>query len=121
MDKDSRMLVISGPNAGGKSITLKTVGLLQVMLQSGLLVPVAPGSKMSFFHAVLTDIGDNQSIENQLSTYSYRLKRMKHSSMYPTEDRLCCSTSLEPDRIPIWAEHWPKCFLKSCITEDRSV
>jgi DNA mismatch repair protein MutS2 len=78
MDKDSRMLVISGPNAGGKSITLKTVGLLQVMLQSGLLVPVAPGSKMSFFHAVLTDIGDNQSIENQLSTYSYRLKRMKH-------------------------------------------
>jgi DNA mismatch repair protein MutS2 len=78
LDKDSRMLVISGPNAGGKSITLKTVGLLQVMLQSGLLVPVAPGSKMSFFHAVLTDIGDNQSIENQLSTYSYRLKRMKH-------------------------------------------
>jgi DNA mismatch repair protein MutS2 len=78
MDKDSRMLVISGPNAGGKSITLKTVGLLQVMLQSGLLVPVAPGSKMSYFHAVLTDIGDNQSIENQLSTYSYRLKRMKH-------------------------------------------
>ena len=78
MDRDSRMLVISGPNAGGKSITLKTVGLLQVMLQSGLLVPVAPGSKMSFFHAVLTDIGDNQSIENQLSTYSYRLKRMKH-------------------------------------------
>jgi DNA mismatch repair protein MutS2 len=78
MDKDSRMLVISGPNAGGKSITLKTVGLLQVMLQSGLLVPVAAGSKMSFFHAVLTDIGDNQSIENQLSTYSYRLKRMKH-------------------------------------------
>jgi DNA mismatch repair protein MutS2 len=78
MDKDSRMLVISGPNAGGKSITLKTVGLLQVMLQSGLLVPVASGSKMSFFHAVLTDIGDNQSIENQLSTYSYRLKRMKH-------------------------------------------
>jgi DNA mismatch repair protein MutS2 len=78
MDKDKRMLVISGPNAGGKSITLKTVGLLQVMLQSGLLVPVAPGSKMCFFVSVLTDIGDNQSIENQLSTYSYRLKRMKH-------------------------------------------
>lgn len=78
MDKFSRMLVISGPNAGGKSITLKTVGLLQVMLQSGLLVPVNPNSKMSFFQQVLTDIGDNQSIENQLSTYSYRLKRMKH-------------------------------------------
>ena len=78
MDKDHRMLVITGPNAGGKSITLKTVGLLQVMLQSGLLVPVAETSRMSFFTAVLTDIGDNQSIENQLSTYSYRLKRMKH-------------------------------------------
>jgi DNA mismatch repair protein MutS2 len=78
MDATSRMLVISGPNAGGKSITMKTIGLLQVMLQSGLLVPVAHGSRMSFFTAVLTDIGDNQSIENQLSTYSYRLKRMRH-------------------------------------------
>ncbi|MFN0031243.1 MAG: endonuclease MutS2 [Flavobacteriales bacterium] len=77
MDAGSRMLVITGPNAGGKSITLKTVGLLQVMLQSGLLVPVALGSRMSFFASILTDIGDNQSIENQLSTYSYRLKRMK--------------------------------------------
>lgn len=78
MDKFSRMLVISGPNAGGKSITLKTVGLLQIMLQSGILIPVDPSSKMCFFHDVLSDIGDNQSIENQLSTYSYRLKRMKH-------------------------------------------
>ncbi len=77
MDKFSRMLVISGPNAGGKSITLKTVGLLQVMLQSGLLIPVNPNSKMCFFQQILSDIGDNQSIENQLSTYSYRLKRMK--------------------------------------------
>jgi DNA mismatch repair protein MutS2 len=78
MDKYSRMLVISGPNAGGKSITLKTIGLLQLMLQSGLLVPVDPNSKMCFFQQVLTDIGDNQSIENELSTYSYRLKRMKY-------------------------------------------
>jgi DNA mismatch repair protein MutS2 len=78
MDKFSRMLVISGPNAGGKSITLKTVGLLQVMLQSGLLVPVNPNSKMFFFQKILTDIGDNQSIENELSTYSYRLKRMNY-------------------------------------------
>ncbi len=78
MDKTSRILVISGPNAGGKSITLKTIGLLQLMLQSGLLVPVDPNSKMCFFQQILTDIGDNQSIENELSTYSYRLKRMKH-------------------------------------------
>lgn len=78
MDKFSRMLVISGPNAGGKSITLKTIGLLQLMLQAGLLVPVNPNSKMCFFQQILTDIGDNQSIENELSTYSYRLKRMQH-------------------------------------------
>jgi len=78
LDKFSRMLVISGPNAGGKSITLKTIGLMQLMLQSGLLVPVHPNSKMSFFQRILSDIGDNQSIENELSTYSYRLKRMKY-------------------------------------------
>ena len=77
MDKFSRMLVISGPNAGGKSITLKTVGLLQIMLQAGLLVPVQENSKMCFFNTILSDIGDNQSIANELSTYSYRLKRMK--------------------------------------------
>lgn len=77
MDKFSRMLVISGPNAGGKSITLKSIGLIQVMLQSGLLVPVHENSKMCFFQSILSDIGDNQSIENELSTYSYRLKRMK--------------------------------------------
>jgi DNA mismatch repair protein MutS2 len=77
MDKFSRMLVISGPNAGGKSITLKSIGILQIMLQSGLLVPVHKNSKMCFFEQILSDIGDNQSIENELSTYSYRLKRMK--------------------------------------------
>lgn len=76
LDKFSRMLVISGPNAGGKSITLKSVGLLQVMLQSGLLVPVHPNSTMFLFDNILSDIGDNQSIANELSTYSYRLKRM---------------------------------------------
>jgi DNA mismatch repair protein MutS2 len=78
LDANSRMLVISGPNAGGKSITLKTIGLLQIMLQSGLLIPVHENSKLCFFQQILTDIGDNQSIENELSTYSYRLKRIKH-------------------------------------------
>lgn len=76
LQPDKRIIVISGPNAGGKSITLKTVGLLQVMLQSGFLIPVDPKSEFCFFDRILTDIGDNQSIENHLSTYSYRLKMM---------------------------------------------
>jgi DNA mismatch repair protein MutS2 len=75
---EGRIIVISGPNAGGKSITLKTVGLLQVMLQSGLLIPVHERSKVCLFDRVLSDIGDNQSIENHLSTYSYRLKQMNY-------------------------------------------
>ena len=72
----NRIVCISGPNAGGKSITLKTVGLLQLMIQSGILVPVHPKSEMFFFDKIMTDIGDNQSIENHLSTYSSRLKKM---------------------------------------------
>ena len=73
---EERIIVISGPNAGGKSITLKTVGLLQIMMQSGMLIPCAEGSELCYFNRILTDIGDNQSIENHLSTYSYRLKKM---------------------------------------------
>lgn len=78
LEKDSRIIVISGPNAGGKSITLKTVGLLQVMLQSGMLIPVHERSYVCLFDRILSDIGDNQSIENHLSTYSYRLKQMNY-------------------------------------------
>lgn len=76
LTEQNRVLCISGPNAGGKSITLKTVGLLQLMIQSGILVPVHPKSEMFFFEKLMTDIGDNQSIENHLSTYSSRLKKM---------------------------------------------
>lgn len=75
---NSRIIVISGPNAGGKSITLKTIGLLQLMLQCGLLIPVHERSETFLFDRILTDIGDNQSIENHLSTYSYRLKNMNY-------------------------------------------
>ena len=78
LHQEHRIIVISGPNAGGKSITLKTVGLLQLMLQSGMLIPVHERSRVCFFGQVITDIGDNQSIENHLSTYSYRLKNMKY-------------------------------------------
>jgi len=78
LNNKQQIIVISGPNAGGKSITLKSVGLLQVMLQSGLLIPVHEKSETYIFERILTDIGDNQSIENQLSTYSYRLKNMRN-------------------------------------------
>lgn len=78
LEKSNRIIVISGPNAGGKSITLKTIGLLQLMLQSGLLIPVHERSETFLFDRILTDIGDNQSIENHLSTYSYRLKNMNY-------------------------------------------
>ena len=78
LNEKQQIIVISGPNAGGKSITLKTIGLLQIMVQSGLLIPVDERSQTYIFDTVLTDIGDNQSIENQLSTYSYRLKNMRN-------------------------------------------
>ncbi|WP_397362708.1 DNA mismatch repair protein MutS [Olleya sp. R77988] len=78
LHQSSRIIVISGPNAGGKSITLKTVGLLQLMLQSGMLIPVHERSVVSIFDRIISDIGDNQSIENHLSTYSYRLKQMNY-------------------------------------------
>jgi DNA mismatch repair protein MutS2 len=78
LNEKQQIIVISGPNAGGKSITLKTIGLLQLMLQSGILIPVDERSQTYIFDTILTDIGDNQSIENQLSTYSYRLKNMRY-------------------------------------------
>jgi DNA mismatch repair protein MutS2 len=78
LDEKNRILVISGPNAGGKTVTLKTVGLLQMMVQSGLLVPVHPSSKFGVFKQLLIHIGDTQSLEFDLSTYSSHLKNMKN-------------------------------------------
>ena len=78
LDNQNRILVISGPNAGGKSITLKTVGLIQLMLQSGLLVTVHPDSTLGWFNGLMADIGDSQSIENELSTYSSKLTKMNY-------------------------------------------
>lgn len=77
LDRDKRILIISGPNAGGKSVALKTVGLLQYMIQSGLPVSVGEETKMGFFTSIFIDIGDTQSIEDDLSTYSSHLTSMK--------------------------------------------
>ena len=79
---DNRILVISGPNAGGKSVCLKTVAMLQYMLQCGLPVPMGEASRMGFFKQLLIDIGDEQSIEDDLSTYSSHLRNMKHFVRY---------------------------------------
>lgn len=78
LTKENHILMISGPNAGGKSVCLKTVGLLQYMLQCGLLIPVKEGSKSGIFEGIYIDIGDEQSIENDLSTYSSHLMNMKY-------------------------------------------
>lgn len=78
LDGSKRILVISGPNAGGKTVTMKTVGLLQMMVQSGLLVPVHPSSEFGIFKQLMIHIGDTQSLEFELSTYSSHLIHMKH-------------------------------------------
>jgi DNA mismatch repair protein MutS2 len=78
LDNRNRILIISGPNAGGKSVCLKTVGLLQYMVQCGLMIPLHDSSRVGFFQRLFIDIGDEQSIENDLSTYSSHLLNMKH-------------------------------------------
>jgi DNA mismatch repair protein MutS2 len=77
LDDKNRILLLSGPNAGGKSITMKSVGLLQLMVQSGLLIPVDKRSELGIFYNFFADIGDQQSIEDDLSTYSSRLRNMR--------------------------------------------
>lgn len=78
LNEKNRLLIISGPNAGGKSVCLKTVGLMQYMLQCGLLVPLHESSRTGIFDNIFIDIGDEQSIENDLSTYSSHLTNMKY-------------------------------------------
>jgi DNA mismatch repair protein MutS2 len=77
LDEKNRILVISGPNAGGKTVTMKTVGLLQLMVQAGLLIPVHPDSTLGIFKQIMIHIGDTQSLEFELSTYSSHLINMK--------------------------------------------
>ncbi|MDN3583026.1 endonuclease MutS2 [Mucilaginibacter flavus] len=78
IDEGTRIIVVSGPNAGGKSVCMKTVGLLQMMVQAGLLIPAAEASVVGVFKQMFVDIGDDQSIESDLSTYSAHLSKMKN-------------------------------------------
>jgi DNA mismatch repair protein MutS2 len=78
LDEKNRLLIISGPNAGGKSVCLKTVGLIQYMFQCGLLIPLSENSEIGVFSSIFIDIGDEQSIDNDLSTYSGHLENMKY-------------------------------------------
>ena len=78
LDRHNRVLIISGPNAGGKTVSMKTVGLLQLMTQAGLLIPVDPQSEIGIFKQLMIHIGDTQSIEHELSTYSAHLRDMKY-------------------------------------------
>ncbi len=82
IDQTDRIILVSGPNAGGKSVCMKTVGLFQLMVQSGLLVPADESSSVGVFKQIYADIGDDQSIESDLSTYSAHLSKMKHFSMF---------------------------------------
>ncbi len=84
----NRLLVLSGPNAGGKSVTMKSVGLLQMMVQFGMHIPADQNSKVGIFKKIFTDIGDQQSLEDDLSTYSSRLKNMKYFIDKADEDTL---------------------------------
>jgi len=88
LNHEKRILIISGPNAGGKSISLKTLGLLQIMFQSGVLIPAADHSRMGIFKQIFVDIGDDQSIAYELSTYSSRLQKMKHFLMQAHKNTL---------------------------------
>jgi DNA mismatch repair protein MutS2 len=98
LDNENRILVISGPNAGGKSVCLKTVGLLQYMLQCGMLIPVEPGSKAGIFSNLFIDIGDEQSIDNDLSTYSSHLMYMKHFVRNADKRHWCLLMNSVPNR-----------------------
>lgn len=88
MNENLRVVLVSGPNAGGKSVCMKTVGLLQLMLQTGLLIPVHESSEVGIFDHIFADIGDDQSIESDLSTYSAHLKKMRHFVAHATPKTL---------------------------------
>lgn len=112
LNEHQRIIVISGPNAGGKSITLKTLGLLQIMLQSGLLLPVSSSSKFRVYATLLGDIGDSQSIENELSTYSSKLEKMKYFLQHANDQSLLLLDEFGSGSDPQLGSSLAQVFLK---------
>jgi len=115
LTEDDRFLLVSGPNAGGKSVCLKTVGLLQYMWQCGLLIPVGESSKVGLFDNIFLDIGDQQSIENDLSTYSSHLRNMKHFVEKATENTLVLMDELGAGTDPNFGGGIAEAILRSLV------
>ena len=116
LNHEKRILIISGPNAGGKTICLKLVGLLQLMMQAGLLIPVAPESEMGIFNTVMISIGDTQSIEYELSTYSAHLKIMKHFCLYADKHTLFLIDELGSGSDPTMGGAFAEAILETLAT-----
>lgn len=113
----SKMILISGPNAGGKSVCLKTIGLLQYMVQCGLLIPVADHSRVGIFKAIFLDIGDQQSIENDLSTYSSHLSNMKFFLENATDTSLVLLDELGSGTDPNFGGAIAQAILSSLVNK----
>ncbi|MEQ8363631.1 MAG: Smr/MutS family protein [Cyclobacteriaceae bacterium] len=115
LKEDERFLLVSGPNAGGKSVCLKTVGLLQYMVQCGLLIPLDEKSEVGIFHHIFLDIGDQQSIENDLSTYSSHLRNMRHFVDRANEDTLVLMDELGAGTDPNFGGGIAEAILKTLV------
>lgn len=115
LNHQDRMLLISGPNAGGKSVALKTIGLLQYMLQCGMLVPMSDRSRVGIFNAIFLDIGDQQSIENDLSTYSSHLRNMNHFIRFANDRTLVLLDELGSGTDPDFGGAIAQAILESLL------
>jgi len=115
LDEQDRMLLVSGPNAGGKSVCLKTVGLLQYMVQSGMLIPVSDRSRVGVFKDIFLDIGDQQSIENDLSTYSSHLRNMRYFLDFAGENSLILMDELGSGTDPDFGGAIAQAILESLL------
>jgi DNA mismatch repair protein MutS2 len=121
MDKKSRVFVISGPNAGGKSIVLKSLGILQLMFQFGLLLPVAEGSSLPIFKKIFIDVGDSQNIQSDLSTYSAHLEAMHHYLKFADKDTLILIDEMGDGTDPLLGGAIAEAILDELYLKESSI